>query len=84
MTGISISTASGLSRVPQRIENSYLRNQTNLAMGTMFTSAYTANSILPRQVIVTDTTFVTPADVSGAQAIDLTYSSHPTRDLITL
>ena len=60
-TGINISAASGLSRVPQRIENSYLRNQTNLAMGTMFTSSYTANGIQPRQVIVTDTTFVTPS-----------------------
>jgi G8 domain len=65
--GISPSTHSG--GAVQVIQDSYLRNGVNIAIGTMWTSAAEARSIPPRKIVIRNVRFDTP--VTGFPGVPL-------------
>ena len=69
---------SSVTRGPTTIEHGILRNNTDIALGTLFTSAYRADVIPPRQVVLRNLRF------RGQTAIRLRYRTDPVRNLTVL
>ena len=63
----------------QLIENSKFRNVTDIYVPTLYTSAFTSGGIPPRQVVIRNTRFDTPA--SQRRAIATYYNPDPVRNL---